>query len=96
MQSQQTGERTGSRPSAAEGGGAPAPALRPADHRAISTTQLLLGVPGFLATIADDRLSHLTDLTPTTGASGPHDFTVRISRARQSRLPRPSHPHPQS
>ena len=29
---QQTGERTGSRPSAAEGGGALAPALRPADH----------------------------------------------------------------
>jgi hypothetical protein len=27
------GDRAGSRPSAAEGGGAPAPALRPADHR---------------------------------------------------------------
>ena len=34
MESQQTGERAGSRPSAAEGGGASAPALRPADHRA--------------------------------------------------------------
>jgi hypothetical protein len=32
----QTGERTGSRPSAAEGGGAQVPALRPADHRSTS------------------------------------------------------------
>jgi len=32
MPSQKTGERTTSRPSAAEGGGAPAPALAPADH----------------------------------------------------------------
>ncbi|WP_407193675.1 winged helix-turn-helix transcriptional regulator [Bradyrhizobium sp. STM 3566] len=35
-----TGERTGSRPEAAGGGAAPAPALRPADRRATST-QLL-------------------------------------------------------
>src|SRR3954471_24885080 len=35
------GERTGSRPSAAEGGGAPAPALRPADPRSSSSAQLL-------------------------------------------------------
>src|ERR687893_245441 len=41
MQSPKTGERTGSRPSAAEGGGATAPALRPTDHRSTSTTQLL-------------------------------------------------------
>src|ERR1700683_2557073 len=40
MQSQKIGERTGSRPSAAEGGGASAPALRPADHRSKSA-QLL-------------------------------------------------------
>jgi hypothetical protein len=43
LQSQQTSERTGgSRPSAAEGGGAPAPALSTADHRSTST-QLLPG-----------------------------------------------------
>src|SRR5258707_8181156 len=41
LQSQQTGERMGSRPSAAGGGGAPAPALTPADHRSTSKTQLL-------------------------------------------------------
>ena len=40
---QQNGERTGSRPSAAAGGGAPAPALRPADHRATSNTVALGG-----------------------------------------------------
>src|SRR5258708_39376597 len=43
LQSQQTGERMGSRPSAAGGGGASAPALRPADHRSTSKTQLLPG-----------------------------------------------------
>src|SRR5260370_1734378 len=43
MQDQRAGERMGSRPSAAGGGGAPAPALRPADHRSTSKTQLLPG-----------------------------------------------------
>ena len=33
LQSNQTGKRTGSRPQAAKGGGASAPALRPADRR---------------------------------------------------------------
>src|SRR5262249_1106044 len=42
VQSQQTGERTGSRPSAAEGGGAPAPALSPADRRSTSSTVALI------------------------------------------------------
>src|SRR3954468_14736572 len=37
----ETGERAGSRPSAAEGGGAPAPALRPADPRSSQSAQLL-------------------------------------------------------
>ena len=45
---QQTGERTGSRPSAAAGGGALAPALRPADHRSTST-QLLPGGASLLS-----------------------------------------------
>src|SRR5258705_13443009 len=51
LQSQQTGERMGSRPSAAGGGGAPAPALSPADHRSTSKTQLLPGEPGLFPTI---------------------------------------------
>jgi hypothetical protein len=36
------------------------------------------------------------DLTPAIGASGPHDFAVRLSRARQSQHPRPSLPVPTS
>jgi hypothetical protein len=48
MHSLKTGERTGSRPSAAGGGGAQAPALRPVERRATST-QLL---PGERCTIA--------------------------------------------
>jgi hypothetical protein len=43
LQSKQNGERTGSRPSAAAGGGAPAPALRPADRRATPNTVALIG-----------------------------------------------------
>src|SRR5579864_1615711 len=42
MPNRKTGERTGSRPSAAEGGGASAPALRPSDHRATSPQLLML------------------------------------------------------
>jgi len=38
----------------------------------------------------------LRNLTPATGASGPHDFAVRVSRARQSQLSRPPHPAPTS
>jgi hypothetical protein len=34
------------------------------------------------------------NLTPAIGASGPHDFAVRFSRARQSQLWRPSLPDP--
>ncbi len=39
-------------------------------------------------------VSFLANLTPAIGASGPHDFAVRVSRARQSQLSRPSHPRP--
>jgi hypothetical protein len=33
-----------------------------------------------------------TQLDASIGASGPHDFAVRVSHARQSQLPRPPHP----
>ena len=36
------------------------------------------------------------DLTPAIGASGPHDFAVRFSRARQSQPSRPPLPAPTS
>ena len=38
----------------------------------------LLGVPGFLASVASRDL-HLARLDPSVGGSGPHDFAVRVS-----------------
>jgi hypothetical protein len=67
--SQKIGERTGSRPSAAEGGGAPAPALRPADQRS-TQTQLL---PGDRALLPPSSARLSADLTP---ASGCQDHTA--------------------
>ena len=45
-------------------------------------------------TVASVIRSIIADLTPAIGASGPHDFAVRFSRARQSQLSRPSLPDP--
>jgi hypothetical protein len=36
----------------------------------------------------------LSLLDASVGASGPHDFTVRVGTFRQPRHPRPSHPAP--
>ena len=43
-------------------------------------------------TVANVIRSIIADLTPAIGASGPHDFAVRFSRARQSQPSRPPHP----
>jgi hypothetical protein len=48
-------------------------------------------VTGFLATIIG-RDFRLRQLDASTGTSGPHDFAVRVCRARQSQPSRPSHP----
>jgi hypothetical protein len=50
--------------------------------------------PGLLVTVAPKKRELLANLTPAIGASGPHDFAVRFSYARQSQLSRPSHPDP--
>jgi hypothetical protein len=89
LESQQTGERTGSRPPAAEGGGAKAPALRPADLQATST-QLLLGEPAFCHRRFVHHLAR--ELDACIGAPGPHHFAVRQCAARQSAHPRPPPP----
>jgi len=44
-------------------------------------------VTGFLATVIPGKRSLPEELDASTGASGPHDFTVRNSSARLS-LPR--------
>jgi hypothetical protein len=50
--------------------------------------------PGLLVTVVA-RIPP-RNLTPATGASGPHDFAVRFSHARQSQHPRPPLPAPTS
>jgi hypothetical protein len=47
-----------------------------------------------LVTVAHRKREFPANLTPAIGASGPHDFAVRFSRARQSQLSRPSLPDP--
>jgi len=60
------------------------------------------GFNGFLRALLGDRAcchrrladTYPPSLTPSVGASGPHDFAVRISTARLASLPRPPHPAP--
>ena len=47
-----------------------------------------------LVTVAPRKREIPRNLTPAIGASGPHDFAVRFSHARQSQLSRPSLPAP--
>jgi hypothetical protein len=47
-----------------------------------------------LVTVAPRKRELPKNLTPAIGASGPHDFAVRLSRARQSQHQRPSLPDP--
>jgi hypothetical protein len=50
--------------------------------------------PGLFVTVIPKKRELLANLTPAIGASGPHDFAVRFSRARQSQLSRPPRPTP--
>jgi hypothetical protein len=63
---------------------------------ALRFIRALPGEPGFVVTIAPEKLSLLQDLTPTTGASGPHDFAVRTRAARLATHTRPPQPVPTS
>jgi hypothetical protein len=51
--------------------------------------------PGFLATVIPEKLAS-QELDASVGASGPHDFAVRIERSRQKHRQRPPHPAPTS
>jgi hypothetical protein len=53
----------------------------------------LPGEPGFLATVTPEKLAS-QELDASVGASGPHDFAVRIKRRSSSAHPRPPHPAP--
>src|SRR5205814_2841114 len=69
-----------------------APALSPADHWSTSA-QLL---PGDRAFLSPSPAVCLRTLDASVGASGPHNFAVRVSAFRQARRPRPLHPAPTS
>lgn len=50
---------------------------------------------GLFVTVFATRTAQ-SEKTPATWASGPHDFTVRLTRTRQSRIRRPPHLDPRS
>jgi hypothetical protein len=52
--------------------------------------------PSLLVTVIPKKRELPENLTPAIGASGPHDFAVRFSHARQSQLSRPPLPAPTS
>ena len=52
--------------------------------------------PGFVVTVASVMRSIIANLTPATGASGPHDFAVRLTRCSSKAHPRPPLPAPTS
>ena len=52
--------------------------------------------PGLLATVAPKKRELLKNLTPAIGASGPHDFAVRLTRRSSNAHPRPPLPAPTS
>ena len=52
--------------------------------------------PGLLVTVAPKKRELLKNLTPAIGASGPHDFAVRLTRPSSKALRRPPLPAPTS
>jgi hypothetical protein len=50
-------------------------------------------VTGLIVTIAREKLAS-QELDASTGASGPHDFAVRVTRCSSKAHPRPPHPIP--
>src|ERR1700712_1320425 len=69
----------------------PAEAVRPSLRNGFTAYFVLSPVTGFLATVACERIHKLD---ASTGASGPHDFSVRVRAVRPTALPRPPHPLP--
>ena len=72
-----------------------AEAVRPSLRNGVTAYIVLSPArPGLFVTVIPRKRELLRNLTPATGASGPHDFAVRFSHARQSQLSRPSLPAP--
>jgi hypothetical protein len=51
-------------------------------HNGFTVSFVLSPVTGFLATVAPEKLAS-QELDASIGASGPHDFAVRVSAVRQ-------------
>src|SRR6266403_364285 len=76
--------------------------MRPGTFDFARYTSLRNGFNGFLRALLGDRAclppspaeDFFRQLDASVGASGPHDFTVRVSAPRPARHPRPPHPAP--
>jgi hypothetical protein len=58
----------------------------------LTVSFVLSPVTGLFVTVAGVMRSIITDLNASAGASGPHDFAVRITRCSSRAHPRPPHP----
>jgi hypothetical protein len=58
----------------------------------LTVSFVLSPVTGLIVTVAPKKLSR--ELDASTGASGPHDFAVRVTRCSSKAHPRPPHPTP--
>ena len=66
-------------------------ASRPSLRSGFTAYNVISPVNGSFATVIPENLA-AQELDASTAASGPHDFTVRLMRARLLRNPRPPHP----
>jgi hypothetical protein len=64
--------------------------LRPSPRNGFTAYNALSPVTGLFATVIPEKLAS-QELDASIGAPGPHDFAVRIARARLSRALRPPH-----
>ncbi len=71
-----------------------AEAVRPSLRNGFTAYFVLSPVTGFLATVAARK--YLRQLDASIGASGPHDFAVRVTRCSSKAPPRPPHPRQRS
>jgi len=59
----------------------------------LTVSFVLSPATGFFATVIPEKLAS-RELDASIGASGPHDFAVRIQCSRQKHRQRPPHPAP--
>src|SRR5882724_4844921 len=65
--------------------------LRPSLRSGLTAYFVLSPVNGSFATVAPEKLAS-PELDVSTATSGPHDFAVRVTRARLAHASRPPHP----